>query len=479
MRQSFVCVLLYALFSFNLTHLYANSPETKGLTIHGSIAYSSQNEIEIALFSDPLMYREEHYLMLLDATDRFQCTIDLNNGAALGELRYQGQAIPLWLEPGQDLYIQIDGSNFPASLTYSNQNANSQFLADFYNAFRSHPQEIEAKMAVSSADAYKLFVEELYKTRQRFIGNSAHFGNLSSELKEHIRIGEQYWLASQLLRYAFDRPLFDGGTEPLVLSESYYLFLKNVDINQNDALHIQEYRCFVERYAEFIEFSSKLNSTARSFTPEPLSGEALCYIQASELATKCRKGNADPSDLEATINCFISQCGSNGLSDALLAIYDETRAATVGSMAPDFTLSNLQGKKVALSDFRGKTVYLEFWATWCGPCRKEMPKLKELEEQYNGDLVVLFVSLDEDRSTWSNYLTGSGETAPNHLYAAGNMSKAEIAKQYGVRTLPSVFVISPCGELVYINKQGPQCETVRSLLDSVISQYNATKVIID
>ena len=67
----------------------------------------------------------------------------------------------------------------------------------------------------------------------------------------------------------------------------------------------------------------------------------------------------------------------------------------IGSTAPDFASTNIHGNKVKLSDFKGSPVLLNFWATWCQPCRLEMPYLQERHESYSSDLVVLAVNFDE------------------------------------------------------------------------------------
>ena len=67
----------------------------------------------------------------------------------------------------------------------------------------------------------------------------------------------------------------------------------------------------------------------------------------------------------------------------------EVSEVSTSNKAPDFTLSDMHGNEVSLSDFKGNIVIINFWATWCGPCRFEIPDLIDLQEKYNGDLVVL------------------------------------------------------------------------------------------
>jgi thiol-disulfide isomerase/thioredoxin len=75
----------------------------------------------------------------------------------------------------------------------------------------------------------------------------------------------------------------------------------------------------------------------------------------------------------------------------------------VGQEAPSFRLTSLDGKEVSLSDLRGKIVLLDFWATWCGPCRLSMPQLDSLQQEYAQDLVLLAINLQESPETVRGY----------------------------------------------------------------------------
>lgn len=112
--------------------------------------------------------------------------------------------------------------------------------------------------------------------------------------------------------------------------------------------------------------------------------------------------------------------------------------------APGFTLSNTDGKQVKLSDFRGKIVILNFWATWCPPCREEIPGFVKLQKEYKNDLVILGVSLD----------TGSkGDVVPfmkkfkmNYPVLFGS---TEVVRDYGgIQSIPTTFIIDQKGNIV-------------------------------
>jgi len=112
-----------------------------------------------------------------------------------------------------------------------------------------------------------------------------------------------------------------------------------------------------------------------------------------------------------------------------------------GKLAPDFTLTGLEGQEVSLSGFRGKPVLLNFWATWCGPCRIEMPFLQELYEEWTGKgLVMLAVNIQEDPITVEKFVENAGLTFPV-LLSPGN----KVPLAYNIRGIPATFFIDADG----------------------------------
>ncbi len=114
----------------------------------------------------------------------------------------------------------------------------------------------------------------------------------------------------------------------------------------------------------------------------------------------------------------------------------------VGKPAPDFTLNNMNGEEVKLSDYQGKLVYLNFWATWCGYCDQEMPDLQALNTE-NDDLVVLAVNVREDKELVQSYLDKGGYDFPVLLDEEG-----EITAKYLVAGMPTTYFINSEGILL-------------------------------
>ena len=115
--------------------------------------------------------------------------------------------------------------------------------------------------------------------------------------------------------------------------------------------------------------------------------------------------------------------------------------------APGFTLPTLDGGSVALSDYRGKIVLLEFWATWCGPCRMSMPSLEAVYRKYRDQgVVALFINVEEPADHVRRW-AGRRFTAPILLDEDGR-----VAQRYGVEGIPRLFVIDQDGRLAYAHE---------------------------
>ncbi len=131
---------------------------------------------------------------------------------------------------------------------------------------------------------------------------------------------------------------------------------------------------------------------------------------------------------------------------ALAFIASGSRAAKVGDLAPALVLTDLQGKAVKLADLRGKVVLVDFWASWCVPCRKEIPLLDEMARKYTADgkpLVVLAINVDQDRGNAEKLLR---ELKVSTLVVALDPD-GKAAAAFDVPTMPSSFVVDSNGDV--------------------------------
>lgn len=140
-----------------------------------------------------------------------------------------------------------------------------------------------------------------------------------------------------------------------------------------------------------------------------------------------------------------------------------------GEIAPDFTDYLPNGDSIKLSDFKGKMVLLDFWGSWCGPCRQENPALVALYKKYNGkkfknfeDFEIVSVGIETRKERWLAAIQKDGLYWPNHVSEIKRL-KSNTAKLYGVREIPTKYLIDPRGHIIEVN---PSFELLDQILNT-------------
>jgi thiol-disulfide isomerase/thioredoxin len=124
----------------------------------------------------------------------------------------------------------------------------------------------------------------------------------------------------------------------------------------------------------------------------------------------------------------------------------------------DFTANDISGQPLKLSDFKGKIVLLDFWATWCPPCRVEIPNLLEIYRQFkNKNFVLISVSLDRDIPLARQFVK---EKEMNWLHVIDRKSSSSIAALYEIEYIPATFIIDGKGKIVARNLRGGELKNI-------------------
>ena len=143
--------------------------------------------------------------------------------------------------------------------------------------------------------------------------------------------------------------------------------------------------------------------------------------------------------------------------------------------APDFTLVDQYGNEHTLSDYKGKTVFLNFWATWCGPCKQEMPDIQQLyldHGENTGDVIILGVAAPKSEDNPFNQETLDADGIADFLEEGGYTypvlmdTTGDVLMNYGISAFPTTFMIDSDGNLFgYL-----QGSMTREIMDSIIDQ---------
>ena len=143
----------------------------------------------------------------------------------------------------------------------------------------------------------------------------------------------------------------------------------------------------------------------------------------------------------------------------------EMETLNVGQEAPGFEVQTISGERMALSELKGKVVLLEFWATWCGPCRPEIPHLKEVQKKYGGeDFQLVGISLDESTEKLKEFVRDHGMSWPQ-VQGTGDFHP-EIVKQYSALGIPKSYLIDRDGRIAAKYMRGEEyAEEISQLME--------------
>lgn len=168
-------------------------------------------------------------------------------------------------------------------------------------------------------------------------------------------------------------------------------------------------------------------------------------------------GVIQPATFEPMYNALSPRLQNTAKAKAWKLRLDEAKKLDVGQKSIDFTLNDVKGIPVSLSAFRGKYVLLDFWASWCGPCRAGHPELISIYNKFRGGKFEIFaVSLDTKKDAWLKAI--EEDKLPWRLVIDAKDASADVAKKYNVTQIPQNLLIGPDGVIVARNLTGKNLE---------------------
>jgi thiol-disulfide isomerase/thioredoxin len=190
---------------------------------------------------------------------------------------------------------------------------------------------------------------------------------------------------------------------------------------------------------------------------DTLRGEVVAHLAASQ------KTGAGLADFEEKYGKHLA---TEAQKDRMRSMKSALNVVKDNEVAMDFRFPDETGKPVALSDFRGKLVYIDVWATWCGPCKKELPHLKKLEEELGGNADIVFLSVatdpEKDEEKWRRYIKAN-EMKGVQLFA-GSRAKKDLMDPYKIAGIPRFLLVGKDGKLIAADAPRPSSTEIRPLI---------------
>lgn len=254
--------------------------------------------------------------------------------------------------------------------------------------------------------------------------------------------------------------------------ESSNLFLiPNSEINLTmDAKEFDETIIYKGKGVNESNFLAQQNLKDEKFQNEAFSKEPAVFAVLLEEKKKndlesLAKGNFDPdfkTGIMSRFNSFYQYATQN---------YERDFKATQlnGKASPDFDYENAKGGKTKLSDLKGKFVYIDLWATWCGPCRAEIPFLQKIEEKYQGkNIEFVSISIDnkKDHDKWKKFVSDKN-LGGIQLFADKDW-ESDFVVSYGVVGIPRFILLDPNGNIISSDVDRPSSVTLQVKLDALL-----------
>ncbi|MDR6566976.1 AhpC/TSA family protein [Chitinophaga ginsengisegetis] len=273
--------------------------------------------------------------------------------------------------------------------------------------------------------------------------------------------------------------LFVTGNEPVQVTTSVatYPIATSVKGNEN-TLAMQEYQ---KAFEPLIKQAQELNEEAKQINPEDEPGKnafrkkaetfsrevvntgkqfitshpksiASIWLMMNELRSRL-----EPEEFRQLFESLDKSVQESQYGQSVTAYVKSLKANVLNVAADDFSQEDTKGKPVKLSSFRGKYVLVDFWASWCGPCRQENPNVVKAYNRFKDkNFTILGVSLDDNRDRWLRAIDQDGLawTQVSDLRGWGN----EVAVQYGVQSIPTNFLVDPTGKIIARNLRGEELE---------------------
>lgn len=191
----------------------------------------------------------------------------------------------------------------------------------------------------------------------------------------------------------------------------------------------------------------------------------LIYQTTSTIIKMVRNAGAK----ENAYKNFMAKATNPAYKKDIEEVYANYKMMTGNAVSPDFNYTDVNGRQVSLKSLRGKYVYIDVWATWCGPCKAEIPFLTKIENDYHGKNIH-FVSLSVDRMTdkakWTSYVRDNKLQGIQLL--ADKDFNSDFVKKFNVNSIPRFILIDPAGKIVSGDAKRPSDPELRKQLDTLL-----------
>ncbi|MEM9824928.1 MAG: TlpA disulfide reductase family protein, partial [Bacteroidota bacterium] len=310
---------------------------------------------------------------------------------------------------------------------------------------------------------------------------------LNKAFMQEEKMDLHYSIAATKVQYPmYHEYLTDNKVE---LSADYLDFAKDLNLNDENMKGNGTYAQFVNGYLRLLAYqqlsAEGKDVSAYDSSPEMMNAEyhliEKMITDEKERSTMQYRGlltylsSKDAVGIDDLVKKYMNSTDSENRKKRLQASYESAKRLATCQPAPSFSYPDIEGTDMSLASFKGRYVYIDMWATWCGPCMRDLPHLEELQEKYKNDSNVAFVSIsiDNDKDAWRKMVTE--KQMKGFQLIADQAWQSQICADYGVNGIPRFVLIDREGNLINKNAPRPSSDELKAILNNLLSEDRSSK----
>lgn len=371
----------------------------------------------------------------------------------------------MYLKDGFDVFVNLNIVDFDESINYEGIGAaENNFLAkqtlftqdvNFWDFCKF--QEDTFVFKIDSFVASSIFMLENY---------AAVIPEFDPEFLNQEKANNKYLAAYVKEQYENVNNYFNK-TEDFEVSPSFYNYRNDIALEDIKSLKVIYYPLYVEAY--IANKTEETDTTEYAFKAiRTIDKELKDNELKKEFLYRSAKSNMPQvKQLEEYWALISFMVTDKPEYKELKKMYRSLTKIQKGSPSPMTSFKNTAGKEFSLNDFKGKYVYIDCWAQWCGPCKKETPFLTKLETKYaDKDIVFLKLSLDKDKQAWKNYV--EEKNLLQNSFIIENAFDSEFAKAFFINSIPRFILLDKSLNILDANALRPSNDELSDLLDNLL-----------
>lgn len=375
---------------------------------------------------------------------------------------------PIFLSKGTSLELIFDFKNYQDTKVVESSFSGETFRENTYLVDKANfVHEHFSKRIYSDAKIYQLKESDFIKEIDRLYSYLVDLltSSMSSRAFQDIeKKALEYDVVKYLTEYEYFHGMYSGDNEFEVSATFPHLSFPLYD--EWSYKHAASYRFLLRNMLEDSVAHLAASGRSRSLCYlDVLKGIPSKYIKNSALMEFSLKALKPEEDLSTVFDFYMEHSTKEVDKNVYEDIYSRLKMITPGNVSPTFKYENITGGTTSLADLRGKYVYIDIWATWCGPCLIQIPYLMKVKEKFKSDNIVFVgISIDQDKDyeKWRKMVLDYDMGGIQLI--ADKDRDSDFVQKYSVMTLPRFILLDPAGRIILNDAPRPSASELEDVL---------------